>query len=276
MEQDQNKSSHIPWHPAFVEALQLELGAYKDCLEFFPEYQLTSEPLRIDCVVVKKVKDVVIKKNIAAIFREGNLIEYKSPYDYVSVADFYKVYGYACLYASIEKVPITSLTISFVESRYPGKLLKHLKDVRKYTVEEKSAGIYTVSGDIIPIQAIDSRRLSVDENLWLKGLSNKLDHPTVDRLEAGVAGEGKNARVTAYVNAITHANPKIMQEAIKMGSKLTFEKVLEDAGWIAEWEARGEIKGEAKEREKWQKVVADKDAKIAELQAQLEKRSSIR
>jgi len=66
-----------------------------------------------------------------------------------------------------------------------------------------------------------------------------------------------------------------------MGSKLTTEKVLKDAGWIAEWEARGEIKGEAREREKWQKVVADKDAKIAdkdakiaELQAQLEKRSS--
>jgi len=30
----------------------------------------------------------------------------------VSVADFYKVYAYACLYASFNKVPITSLTIS--------------------------------------------------------------------------------------------------------------------------------------------------------------------
>jgi hypothetical protein len=119
------KSSHIAWHPAFIEALQMELEGYLDALEFHPEFQLTSEPLKIDCVIIKKTKDVVLKKNIAAIFREWNLLEYKSPDDYVSVADFYKVYGYACLYASLEEVPITSLTISFVESHYPEKLFKH-------------------------------------------------------------------------------------------------------------------------------------------------------
>jgi len=63
-------TTQIAWHPAFIEAIQLELEDYSDVLEFFPEYQLTSEPLRIDCVVIKKPKNVVIKKNIAAIFRE--------------------------------------------------------------------------------------------------------------------------------------------------------------------------------------------------------------
>jgi len=53
-----SESSHISWHPAFVEALQMELEAYEDALEFYPEYQLTSEPLRIDCVIIKKTKDV--------------------------------------------------------------------------------------------------------------------------------------------------------------------------------------------------------------------------
>jgi hypothetical protein len=48
------------------------------------------------------------------------------------VADFYKVYGYACLYASQEKVDVTELTITFVGSRYPRKLLSHLKKVRGY------------------------------------------------------------------------------------------------------------------------------------------------
>ena len=156
---DQN----IPWHPAFIEALQMELWDYQDALEFHPEYPLTSEPLRIDCVVVKKAKDVVIRKNIAVIFREWNLLEYKSPDDYVSVADFYKVYGYACLYASFQQVPITSLTLSFVESRYPEKLLDHLRDERNYSVAETGPGIYNISGDILPIQIIDSRKLSVDE-----------------------------------------------------------------------------------------------------------------
>ena len=44
----------------------MELDAYRDVLEFYPEYQLTSEPLRIDCVVIKKAESVRIEKNIAA------------------------------------------------------------------------------------------------------------------------------------------------------------------------------------------------------------------
>jgi hypothetical protein len=59
-----------PWHYAFYEALQMELLDYHDVLEFEVEHHLTEEPLRIDCVVVKKTKDVEIKKNIAAIFRD--------------------------------------------------------------------------------------------------------------------------------------------------------------------------------------------------------------
>ena len=69
------KTPNIAWHPAFIEAIQLELEDYQDVLEFHPEYQLTSEPLKIDCVVIKKVNDVAITKNIAAIFREVNLLE---------------------------------------------------------------------------------------------------------------------------------------------------------------------------------------------------------
>ena len=53
----------------------MELDEYRDSLEFFPEYQLSSEPLRIDCVIIKKIRDVQIKKNIAAIFREINIRE---------------------------------------------------------------------------------------------------------------------------------------------------------------------------------------------------------
>ena len=69
------------------------------------------------------------------MFRSVNLPEYKSPGNYVSIADFYKVYGYACLYASFERVPITDMTITFVESRHPQKLLDHLKTIRGYLVE---------------------------------------------------------------------------------------------------------------------------------------------
>ncbi len=36
--------------------------------------------------------------NIGRIFRKYNIIEYKSPVDYLGIDDFYKVYGYLGFY----------------------------------------------------------------------------------------------------------------------------------------------------------------------------------
>ena len=231
-------TSRTTWHPAFVEALMMELQAYHDVLDFHPEYNLTSEPLRIDCVVIKKAKGVVIEKNIAAIFRDVNLVEYKSPSDYVSIGDFYKVYAYACLYASFNGVPVTDLTISFVESRRPSRLIEHLEKVRGYTVEESGGGIYTVTGDIFPIQVIDSRHLLEDENLWLKNLSNELDMSAMRRIGDAAERQGKGARLQAYLTAILRANALAAREVMKMGYvHPVLEEALREYGYIAKWDA---------------------------------------
>ena len=140
------EQANIQWHPAFVEAIQMELDVYSDSLEFIPEFQLTTGPLRIDCVIIKKAKNVVIEKNIATIFREVNLLEYKSPDDHASLEDFYKVYAYACLYAYLEQVSITDMTVSLIVSHFPKNLFVHLKYDRGYTIEENISGIYTVKG----------------------------------------------------------------------------------------------------------------------------------
>ena len=243
----ESEQSHIAWHPAFVQAIQMELEDYGDSLEFYPEFQLTSEPLKIDCVVIKKVKDVLIKKNIAAIFREINLLEYKSPEDYVSIANFYKVYGYACLYASLEKVPITSLTMTFVESHYPVKLLGHLKNVRGYSVEKTGPGIYNITGDILPIQVIDNRQLSPEENLWLKDLDNNLGRTEANRITSEVLMKGKGARLEAYIDVIYRANKERFMESNMV---TVAEKILKETGYLAKLEATAEAKGEARGEER--------------------------
>ena len=89
----------IQWHPAFDAALQIELEDEAEYLEFEPEHLLSKKPMQID-VLVKNEKDVKIKKNIGRIFRQYNIIEYKSPDDKLNIDDFYKIYGYACLYKS--------------------------------------------------------------------------------------------------------------------------------------------------------------------------------
>jgi len=65
----EDTAERIFWHPAFFEAIQMELEEYSASLQFISEFQLSSEPLRIDVVIIKKTADVPIKKNIAQIFR---------------------------------------------------------------------------------------------------------------------------------------------------------------------------------------------------------------
>ncbi len=109
----------IPWHTAFFEAIQMELDEYNLYLQFTSEFPLNTTPLKIDVVIIKKSGDITIQKNIASIFRKENILEYKSPDHYVSVGDFYKVYGYSCLYSALNKVDIKDMTLTFVERHYP-------------------------------------------------------------------------------------------------------------------------------------------------------------
>jgi hypothetical protein len=142
-------------------------------------------------------------------------------------------------------VPITDLTITFVESRYPKELLEHLQEVRGYEVEEAMPGIYSVKGGLVPIQVIDNRQLSVEENIWLKDLDNELDVAEINRITAEIGKLGKGVHIGAYLDVITRANPEVIKEAMKMSkSAITLEQVFEDVGWIAKWEARGEARGE--------------------------------
>src|SRR5215470_12953115 len=111
----EKKRSKVHWHPAFLQEIQMELNDYMGVLEFKPEFQLTSEPLRIDLLIIKKPKDVIIEKNIARIFKSDNLLEYKSPEDFLAVKDFMKVYAYANLYAAISPdVDLSGMTLTFI------------------------------------------------------------------------------------------------------------------------------------------------------------------
>ena len=85
-----NSSNLRQWHPAFFADIQIELEAER-------EHQLGTKPMEIDALVIKKKSDIPINKNIGRIFRKYNIIEYKSPTDYISINDFYKVCGYAFL-----------------------------------------------------------------------------------------------------------------------------------------------------------------------------------
>jgi len=101
-----------------------------------------------------------------------------------------------------------------------------------------------VTGDIFPIQIIDNRRLSTEENLWLKEL-NFLDLAEMRRILTEINRLGKTARITAYLDVIARANEEILPEVLKMSDgTLSLQEIFEKAGFSATWEVKGEVRGE--------------------------------
>ncbi|MEZ3433479.1 MAG: hypothetical protein K1W34_02400 [Lachnospiraceae bacterium] len=119
----------LQWHPAFSAALHIELEKELDVLYIEEEHVLSRKPMQVDILVIKKEKNISVKKNIGQIFRKYNIIEYKAPGDSLSINDFYKAYGYTCFYQSdtkkVMEIDPQELTITFVCNHYPYKLLKH-------------------------------------------------------------------------------------------------------------------------------------------------------
>ncbi|HJC91126.1 MAG TPA: hypothetical protein H9695_09115 [Candidatus Mediterraneibacter excrementigallinarum] len=140
----------IQWHQGFSAALRITLQEEMEFLEMQEEYLLSRKPLQIDILILKKKKELTIRKAIGRIFRRYNIIEYKSPEDYLTINDFYKVYVYACVYQSntdrINEVDPRELTITFVCSHFPREMVRHLEEVRGIHTKLAEKGIYYLGG----------------------------------------------------------------------------------------------------------------------------------
>jgi hypothetical protein len=71
------KNKKTAWHPAFVQAIQADLAAYHDILEFTPELPLTTEPLRVDLEKerITKIASPIFVRSTA--FRENKRHRYR-------------------------------------------------------------------------------------------------------------------------------------------------------------------------------------------------------
>ena len=175
----------IKWHPGFCSAMELEFSRYRDLLDFNREFQLSKEPLRIDLLMIKKMKDVVLDIDIGRIFRTYNIIEYKSPKDGLTIDDYIKTVGYAYLYkglgATVDAVPLSELTATIVRDTEPTELFKKIQN-EGGSIEEKYPGVYYISGVVaIPTQFILTSSLSSDFHTCLRVLSNRASEDDIKR-----------------------------------------------------------------------------------------------
>jgi hypothetical protein len=188
------------------------------------------------------------------------LLDLDRPWQVIACSRPYlKVLSYAYLYAALNKTGMKDMSISIIETRHPRDLLIYFEGEANCRVEEASPGIYVVSGYPVAIQVIESKKLPLSENLWLKGLSNDLNTEA-----AGTILEKSRKRemdLGAYLYAILRANKETILEVLKMTDEgLPFDELMEELGVTARWERRAEDRGvaigEARgEKTGWEKAI---------------------
>ena len=210
-------TKRIEWHPAFQASIQIEFEAECDKLTFEAEHLLSKKPMQIDELIIKVKDNEVVEKNIGRTFRKYNIIEYKSPDDYLTINDFYKVYGYCCFYQSdtekVLEISSRDVTITFICNHYPRTMINYLRKYRQLEIKKVDAGIYYITGDEFPIQLLITKELNPRENLWLQSLRKdiKNEHEIENLLK--IYEEKKHSRLyQAAMDAITRANWKAMME----------------------------------------------------------------
>ena len=226
----------IQWHQGFSAALRITLQEEMEFLEIQEEYLLSRKPLQIDILILKKKKELTIRKAIGRIFRRYNIIEYKSPEDYLTINDFYKVYAYACVYQSntdrINEVDPRELTITFVCSHFPREMVRHLEEVRGIHINLAGKGIYYLKGDPIPIQLLITPELSREESYWMQNLRTDLKAGgEIRELMMRYEQNRKRKDYEDVMDLITRANWEQMEEEKKMCDALNelFAEELKEA-----------------------------------------------
>ena len=246
----------IKWHPGFCSAMELEFSQYRDLLDFSREFPLSKEPLRIDLLMIKKTKDIVLDIDIGRLFRTYNIIEYKSPKDGLTIDDYIKTVGYAYLYkglgATVDAVPLSELTATIVRDTEPTELFKKIKS-EGGSVEEKYPGVYYITGVVaIPTQFILTSSLSKDFHVCLRVLSNKASEDDIKHFiemassfTEPIDKQNADSVMNVSINANREVYDKIRKENPFMCQALrelmkdeiqeeiqTAEKNAADAAWI--------------------------------------------
>ena len=92
-------------------------------------------------------------------------------------------------------------------------MIRHLLDVRKYTIEKIEPGIYYVYGDVFAIQIIVTGQLSPEHNLWLYSLTDTLtDSRITKELLNEYRGKENNNLYSAAMQVIVAANEQQFKE----------------------------------------------------------------
>ncbi len=109
------------------------------------------------------------------------------------------------------------ITITFVCSHYPRKMLNMLKKERNMEALQNGNGIYWLLNDPVAIQVIVVTQLPVEENRWLSSLKRNLEMDVnTNQLLREYNRNRESNLYQAAMDLIMRANQKTMEEAENM------------------------------------------------------------
>ena len=260
----------IQWHPGFYGATEIELIANKGDLEFLREYNLSKEPIRMDLLIIRKLSDVKIKNEIGHIFKKYNVIEYKSPDDELSIDDYYKTVGYACLYKglgeTVNQIPADELTLSIFREGYPRELFSALR-AAGLEIEEYGHGIYYISGQVLfDTQVVVTGQLDKETHRSLRVLSRKANEEDIRIFieeTSGLRNPGDRNNVDAVLQVSVSANKELYRE-IRRRNSVMCEALRELMNDEIEEEKRIAVEAATREIKEAAAIEVERAAKAAE------------
>lgn len=206
---------HLDWHAAAVAGLQIELEHAREFLTYSSEFPLSKGPRRVDCLIQKIPDSPPINSPIAQIFRTYNLIDYKGPYEFMNISNFFKALSYVCSLPDFLNQPsaVHQITLTLMTHHHPRKLFTYIqKNFPKNTkdpVEKIIDGLYYIRIGLLPIQLIVLPQLPPATYLWLHCLTNHItkDMP-LEELGLAYKPHEDDPIYKTFMNAVIRANSK--------------------------------------------------------------------
>lgn len=211
----------IKFHYGFYGAIKVIYEAFRASYSFLQEQQLGDEPVRLDMLAVRKDEKSVLDDPIGRFFKKHNILDYKSPDDALSINDFYKAQGYACIYKSVGRVNEIrgeDLTVSIFRHTYPREMFSMLTEEGRGTISPYP-GIYHVTGPLmVPAQVVVMSQLPDGEYEALKVLTRGAKETDVVKfLEDNKDNQEAADDISAILRVSIAANEELFQKLREAG-----------------------------------------------------------
>ena len=186
------------WHREFERILREEARPYGTDVSIRVEEELGIDPPRVDYLILDDKKRLMRQKDIFAIFRQHNVVEYKNPHDALNMRVISKAIGYANFYIGLAEHdgerPRNEVTVSIFRAVRNPALFDEMM-ANGTLVPTETPGIYHVKKlTDLPFQIVITGELKGDEYATYRVLTDKAAKEDVVLIARADAKEDAEAR----------------------------------------------------------------------------------